>query len=281
MNKAYFSSIFFISILLFASCATGDSPAEDNAISDLSNDITVDIGIDALLDQELDTMVDQTTVDLTQDLPIADVTPPDQTVDKTIVPDLTVDKAIVSDQTIDTTYDTSIPNQDLSTTTPTIVINEIMADPDGAGTVSDSEGEWIELYNTSTVAVDLKGWKLIDDGSNSFEFTTSTLIQPHAYLLVGANSNSSVNGGINGLIQWNTSNYQLANKDDEVVLVDSNGNTVFRVAYDATWVKTGSSISLKSPSLDPLVQANWCTETTAWTGSAGDFGSPGAAPNCN
>jgi len=44
-----------------------------------------------------------------------------------------------------------------------LLITEIMANPTAA---SDSQGEWFELFNSSTESVDLSGIVLSDDGSN-------------------------------------------------------------------------------------------------------------------
>ena len=65
----------------------------------------------------------------------------------------------------------------------TIVINEIMYDPDGA----DTGFEWIELYNNGDNVVDLNNWVLSKAGS-SFETIfvfEANLIQPYSYFLIG------------------------------------------------------------------------------------------------
>ena len=65
----------------------------------------------------------------------------------------------------------------------TIVINEIMYDPDGV----DTGFEWIELYNNGDNVVDLNNWVLSKAGS-SFETIfvfEANLIQPYSYFLIG------------------------------------------------------------------------------------------------
>ena len=47
---------------------------------------------------------------------------------------------------------------------PALVINEIMQNPSA---VSDSNGEWFEIYNPTDAEVDINGWTIRDDGSNS------------------------------------------------------------------------------------------------------------------
>ena len=53
-----------------------------------------------------------------------------------------------------------------------LVITEYMADPIG---VSDSEGEYFEIYNTTSFDIDLNDLIVKDDGSNSFTITGLTI----------------------------------------------------------------------------------------------------------
>ena len=43
-----------------------------------------------------------------------------------------------------------------------VTINEIMYDPDG----SDTNREWVELYNDGGSSVDLSAWKFVEAGVN-------------------------------------------------------------------------------------------------------------------
>lgn len=65
-----------------------------------------------------------------------------------------------------------------------VVINELLPDPPGA----DAGQEWVELYNASSVAVDLEGWR-IEAGTSSFRvrhtFAFGVTLAPGAYLVVG------------------------------------------------------------------------------------------------
>src|SRR3989338_5429849 len=63
-----------------------------------------------------------------------------------------------------------------------VVINEFMANPAGTGT--DPDGEWIELFNNWTSTVDLNGFK-ISDGEATFTFgTLNTLLFPGMFLVL-------------------------------------------------------------------------------------------------
>jgi len=159
-----------------------------------------------------------------------------------------------------------------------VVITEIMANP---AAVLDSKGEWLELYNAGTTTVDLGGCTLRDEGNNQHLIKGPLLLDPKQYLVLGNNKNSATNGGVK--VGYAYSGYYLANNSDQVLLEDPAGALVDRVAYDSSlgWsMPMGASISLKDPTLDRSVSANWCVEQSAWAGSAGDRGTPGAPPLC-
>ncbi len=74
------------------------------------------------------------------------------------------------------------PGQDDSGILPNpgdIIINELLANSPGG------DPDWIELYNTSSVVIDLSGWFLSDSNDNLFkyEIAPGTTIGPNAYLV--------------------------------------------------------------------------------------------------
>jgi hypothetical protein len=158
---------------------------------------------------------------------------------------------------------------------PAIVINEIMQDPSA---VSDSKGEWFEIYNADDSAVDINGWIIADDGSDSHTIDNGgpLTIDSGAYLVLGVNDTTSVNGGLT--VDYVYSGYYLSNGDDEVILFMSDGVTeVDRVEYDGgtNWPDpTGISMELTNPGLDNNDGANWAEAVTTF--GDGDYGTPGA-----
>jgi hypothetical protein len=163
-----------------------------------------------------------------------------------------------------------------SGTVPLVMITEFIPNP---AAVNDTEGEWLELYNTASFAVDLGGWKLKDDGSNSHTIQGSLVIGAGQYLVLGNNDQVSTNGGV--AVDYKYTSYTLANSEDEIVLVSASGVEVDRVAYTSSWgISPGASMQLKSTGLDNNVAANWCVSTTPWTGSTGDMGTPGGVNVC-
>jgi predicted amidohydrolase len=157
-----------------------------------------------------------------------------------------------------------------------IVITEFMADPKA---VSDTSGEWIELHNAGTTTANLGGWTLKDTGSNSHTIG-SLSIAPGKYVVLGKSTSTSVNGGVPVSYAYGSS-FSLTNSGDAIILVDPIGKEIDRVEYSSSWgITSGASLSLKNPALPNNTGVNWCKETTSWTGSAGDKGSPGAAAKC-
>ena len=165
-----------------------------------------------------------------------------------------------------------------TTTPPELVINEIMQDPSAVG---DSAGEWFELYNPTDADIDVEGWTVQDNGSDSFVIANgSPLIVPAGgYLILGNNADTTTNGGV--AVDYEFSGMYVGNSDDELVLIDALGNEIDRVEYDGGPIfpdPTGASMALQNPALDNNDGANWCTASTPY--GAGDLGTPGAANDC-
>lgn len=174
------------------------------------------------------------------------------------------------------------PKPDGPAGSATIVITEIMANPDKVG---DDKGEWFEVYNAGTATVNLKGWKIVESPSatDGHVITTDVLVQAGKYIVLGNNASSTTNGGVtvayaypaaaSGSLNFSNS----PSTSDAIYLYNAGGTLVDNVSWTSTTV--GASRSLKSPSLDNSVAANWCTETAAW-GASTDKGTPGAAAGC-
>ncbi|MBN1351107.1 lamin tail domain-containing protein [candidate division KSB1 bacterium] len=157
---------------------------------------------------------------------------------------------------------------------PGLVINEIMQNPNA---VSDTYGEWFEIYNPETYDVDINGWTIMDLDSDSVGIDNGgpLVIPAGGYLVLGRNDTVAVNGGYQ--CDYVYSDYFLANTADEILLVNPDGLVIDSVAYDgATWpVLAGASMELFSPDLDNSLAENWHVATLPY--GDGDLGTPGAA----
>ncbi len=151
-----------------------------------------------------------------------------------------------------------------------LVITEIMKDPLD---YSDSYAEWIEIYNTSvTDSVDLDGYTISDNGSNSHTIT-GLAVGPGDVFTLGNYADPNFNGQINH--DYIYSGFSLDNGADEVILRDDQGTLVDEVWYDdgTLWPDVdGASLMLINHTLDNNDPANWRSSTVAWANH--DFGSP-------
>ena len=99
------------------------------------------------------------------------------------------------------------------------------------------------------------------------------------YLVLGKSTSTADNGG--APVAYSYGSFGLTNTEDAILLYDPNSKLIDKVEYKSSWsMPGGGSLSLKSPSLDNSVLTNWCEEGSTWTGSKGDYGSPGAKANC-
>jgi hypothetical protein len=156
-----------------------------------------------------------------------------------------------------------------------IVVTEFMNDSDA---VSDTVGEWLELYNSTGSDIDLNGWTLKDDGSDSHTFTTSIIVSAGSYFVMGRGADSTVNGGVNLDHSYGDGVFTMANGADEIVLLSPSSVEIDRIVYGVGGFPDGGpgfSISLDPNQLagDNNLAANWCLSTSVF--GAGDLGTPG------
>jgi hypothetical protein len=157
-----------------------------------------------------------------------------------------------------------------------LIITEIMKDPNA---ISDTYGEWFEVYNTSAVAIRMCGWTIKDADTDSFTMTSEVLIPTGGYAVFGRTTDTTLNGNVSVNYAFATG-MQLGNGADEIILM--HGTTeIDRVEWDdgvSFPDPTGASLQLDSGKLTGTANdsgGNWCTSTKAW--SSGDKGSPGSA----
>ncbi len=153
-----------------------------------------------------------------------------------------------------------------------IIINEIMQNP---SSVSDENGEWFEIYNNSNEEIDLNGFIIKDNDTDSHLITEQTLIGPHSFAILGRNSDINTNGGV--LLDYEYSELNLANGGDEIILIDPYGNTIDIVEYDGGPLfpdPNGSTMALLNLNLDNSDGGNWVEYDSLVYGN-GDYGTPG------
>jgi len=127
-------------------------------------------------------------------------------------------------------------------TSADVVVSEFLNNADS----TDDGREWIEFYNTTGSAIDLTGWTITDEGSNTYTFGTVT-IGANGFLVV-VNSNgvgSSIDndaaakaifeaewlGGVSDARVIGGNFGALGNSADEIILTDDSAAVQFSLAY--------------------------------------------------
>ncbi|HOI31697.1 MAG: lamin tail domain-containing protein [Bacteroidales bacterium] len=159
-----------------------------------------------------------------------------------------------------------------------VVINEIMADP--TPVVGLPEWEYVELYNRTSLPVDLNGWQFLT-GTTVKDIGAVTL-EPNGYLILcheDALAELESYGAAFGF-----SSFQLSNAGTSLSLISKQGTTISMVGYTDKWYndpnKTDGGWSLEQ--IDP---DNPCGGRNNWSASNATIGgTPGSlnaidAPN--
>jgi hypothetical protein len=164
-----------------------------------------------------------------------------------------------------------------ATLTPnSLVITEYLANPIG---VSDSEGEYFEIFNTTNSDIDLSDLIIRDDGSNSFTVSG---------LMIAAGS-FSIFSNFDGVSLGFTPDYiyagsmSLTNTDDEIGLFRPDDTLINKVSYsDGDFFGDGiahelDKLNRNTPSslFGPGLGSDYVAAVSAL--SLGNFGSPGGA----
>jgi cysteine-rich repeat protein len=162
-----------------------------------------------------------------------------------------------------------------------VIVTEIAMNPTACDTVgSDGAGEWFEIKNVSSHAVNLVGWTVADN--------EATYAVPTAYTLLPGALAVFCNDAVKPA--WCTFSYgaaalRLGNGGDKLTLKDGFGTTIDEVAeFTASWpASVTSPVTGVSLALDPSRETSarndlgwsWCAGQG--TMACGDTGSPGTA----
>ncbi len=152
-----------------------------------------------------------------------------------------------------------------------LVITEILRDPLA---VSDSAGEWFELFNAAATGLDLEGCVITDLGRDTHTVTGSLLVERRGRLVLARNADVAINGGVD--VDYRVNGTTLGNGEDEIIIT-CRGVEIDRVVWDATFpAPSGASMTLRTGARSASANddaANWCAATTVF--GAGDRGTPG------
>jgi hypothetical protein len=167
---------------------------------------------------------------------------------------------------------------------PLLVINEVLSNP--GGTISDANGEWVELYNAGSTPVKLQGLVYADSAASGRRpygvISTTDIVQPGGYYVMGNTTNTTNNGGVPVDYAYGAS-MALANSLDAVKIARVYGTdtlTIDRTQYASAAISAQNGISreLKNPLLDNsnMDGSNWADATVTSVYGPGGRGTPKA-----
>ncbi len=159
-------------------------------------------------------------------------------------------------------------------TANSVLINEIHCNPD----VETQLVEFVELYNSSAVAVDLSGW-FFDKGI-TYPFPQGTSLAANAYLIVAESPTAvfakwgSTSPPVLASLVFGPYDGRLSSEGEKIELCDALGVTMDEVDYQvgfpwptvgdavpATQAGTGRSLQLTNPALDNELGGSWRSAT--------------------
>ena len=156
-----------------------------------------------------------------------------------------------------------------------LIVTEIMQNPSN---VSDTNGEYFEVYNTTGSDIDMLGFVISDADNDSHVINASVMVPANGFVVFGRNAEFAQNGGV--VVNYEYADFFLANGADEVIISCSEV-VIDQVFYDGGAVfpdPNGASMSLDPDSFNAVANddgTNWCEASTVF--GDGDRGTPGAA----
>lgn len=149
-----------------------------------------------------------------------------------------------------------------------LIINEIFADP--SPIVGLPNAEFIELYNKSTQAVNLNGWRISDGSSNGT--IGNFVLNAGEYITLTSTSNVALfSGNVVGVVSFpslNNGGDNLGLRSADNVLIDS-VNYLLSWYNDAVKDDGGWSLELINPTSTCVSSGNWTASTNATGGTPG------------
>ena len=160
-----------------------------------------------------------------------------------------------------------------------LIITEFMANPDNVG---DSQGEYVEIYNKTSFSINIDGFVLKDDGSDSHTISNggTLTVASESFVVLAIAADPAGDGSVTP--DYIYSGFFLVNTTDEIVLTRSDGTEVARLNY-TDGDPGGAGVAQELNNIQNVDDSGQVTEgnftdATASLGS-GDKGSPGTAGN--
>ncbi len=148
-----------------------------------------------------------------------------------------------------------------------VVFNEFMSHP--LASTTETEGEWIELYNKSGDWINLSGWKIVNHSGEEIVLN-SYLLPPEGFFVVGASGDESRNGGYTPDFVY----CSFSIDDIDELTLHCRTVVIDHIDFDGTWdVIPGHSCERINPGWVSNLASSWAHAFLSF--GDGDQGTPG------
>ncbi len=163
-----------------------------------------------------------------------------------------------------------------------LVITELMGNP---ATISDSSGEWIEVYNPTSQTLSLFSL-VLEDGESGGAKDAYTIVETNAeieaksYAVLAVETDPNENGGIPGPYHYEGSHLKNSPDGMTISLVRQDGTVIDEAHYGSAEEGAAQQLDLNaykgasSPAANNDGASNWCRATSSY--HPDNNGTPGA-----
>ena len=157
-----------------------------------------------------------------------------------------------------------------------LVINEIMFEPDA------DNSEYIEFFNSGNSSVNIGGWRIEDENSNSEKLSEVSLeILPNNYFVLASDSSILIKFGLteeDNFTILDISSLGLVNSGELILLSDVRGNIIDSVWYSDKWHNDNfvSTQNISLERINPRLNGN---DASNWSSSVNPLGGTPAKVN--
>jgi hypothetical protein len=149
-----------------------------------------------------------------------------------------------------------------------LLVSEVMINP---AALSDTRGEWFELYNPTTEEINLREITIGDDGSDRHQIESDLLILPGEYLTLARYTDPGF------VPDYVYDDFTLSNSGDEIIFSDGIAE-LLRLEYGSDFNAAGRSRELVGL---PMIASNYDLTLASLSYGPGDIGTPGTAGSFN
>ena len=140
-----------------------------------------------------------------------------------------------------------------------VCLNEALPNPSGYDDATWPNGEWMEIHNSGSTAIDILNWELENKAGKILQFNSTTIVGFES----GNSSTWTISPGEYMVIARNGyGNFYLTNSFDYITMTDASGN----FKDQASWNSTSSGVSLEEDSANSM--NDWIPTNTPTPGSA-------------